>query len=64
VKGEVLDLPSPAMPGTVVAFTSGIEVATKRGVYLIREVKRSGKRSLKATDFMRGFPLPVGTRLT
>ncbi|MBL8842019.1 MAG: methionyl-tRNA formyltransferase [Planctomycetes bacterium] len=63
VKGEVLDLPSPAMPGTVVAFTSGIEVATKAGVYLIKEVKRSGKRSLQAAEFMRGFPMPVGTRL-
>ncbi len=63
VKGEVLDLPSPAMPGTVVAFTSGIEVATKAGVYLVKEVKRSGKRSLAAAEFMRGFPLPVGSRL-
>jgi methionyl-tRNA formyltransferase len=64
VKGEVLDVPSPAMPGTVIAFTSGIEVATKRGVYLVREVKRSGKRSLRAAEFLRGFPLPVGTRLS
>ncbi|MSR46952.1 MAG: methionyl-tRNA formyltransferase [Planctomycetes bacterium] len=63
VKGEVVDVPSPAMPGTVVAFTNGIEVATKRGIYSVREVKRSGKRSLKAAEFMRGFPLPVGTRL-
>ena len=64
VKGEVLDVPSPAMPGTVIAFTSGIEVATRRGVYLVREVKRSGKRSLRAAEFLRGFPLPVGTRLS
>ena len=42
---------------------SGIEVATKNGVYIIMEVKRSGKRSLKAAEFMRGFPLPVGSRL-
>ncbi len=63
VSGEVLIVPSPAMPGTVIAFTSGIEVATKDGVYLIREVKRSGKRALKAAEFMRGFPMPVGTRL-
>jgi methionyl-tRNA formyltransferase len=64
VKGDVLaDVPSPAMPGTVIAFTTGIEVATRQGVYLIREVKRSGKRSLKAAEFLRGFPLPVGTRL-
>lgn len=63
VSGEILDVPSPAMPGTVVAFTSGIEVATRMGVYLIREVKRSGKRALKAAEFMRGFPMPVGTRL-
>jgi methionyl-tRNA formyltransferase len=62
-KGEVLDHPSPAMPGTVVAFTSGIEVATRVGVYLIQEVKRSGKRALHAVEFLRGFPLPVGTRL-
>ena len=63
VKGSILDLPSPAMPGTVIAFTSGIEVATRRGVYLILEVKRSGKRSLRAAEFLRGFPLPVGSRL-
>jgi methionyl-tRNA formyltransferase len=63
VNGEVLDLPSPGMPGTVVAFTSGIEVATQRGVYRIVEVKRSGKRALSAVDFLRGFPLPVGTRM-
>lgn len=63
VKGQVLDHPSPAMPGTVVAFTSGIEVATREGVYLIEEVKRSGKRALRAAEFLRGFPLPVGTRL-
>ena len=47
-----------------IAFTSGIEVATRRGVYLVREVKRSGKRSLRAAEFLRGFPLPVGTRLS
>jgi len=63
VKGEILDLPSPAMPGTVVAFTTGIEVATTKGVYRILEVKRSGKRSLEAVEFLRGFPLPVGSRL-
>lgn len=63
VSGEILDLPSPAMPGTVVAFTSGIEVATKVLVYRINEVKRSGKRALPAVEFLRGFPLPVGTRL-
>src|SRR5262245_36066454 len=62
-RGEVLDHPSPAMPGTVVAFTSGIEVATRVGVYRIEEVKRSGKRALHAVEFLRGFPLPVGTRL-
>ncbi len=63
VKGAVVDVPSPAMPGTVVAFTTGIEVATKKGVYQILEVKRSGKRALSAVEFLRGFPIPVGTRL-
>ena len=63
VSGEVLDLPSPGMPGTVVAFTSGIEVATAKGVYRLLQVKRSGKRALDAVEFLRGFPIPVGTRL-
>jgi len=63
VSGDILDVPSPAMPGTVVAFTSGIEVATTKGVYRIVEVKRSGKRALPAAEFLRGFPMPVGTRL-
>jgi methionyl-tRNA formyltransferase len=63
VSGSVVDIPSPAMPGTVVAFTSGIEVATKKGVYRLIEVKRSGKRALSAVEFLRGFPIPVGTRL-
>ncbi len=64
VSGEVLDLPSPAMPGTVVAFTSGIEVATQAQVYRVLTVKRSGKKELPAAVFLRGFPIPVGTRLT
>ena len=63
VKGDVVDVPSPAMPGTIVAFTTGIEVATKKGVYRLTEVKRSGKRALSAVEFLRGFPIRVGTRL-
>ena len=60
----MLDLPVAGDARHRVAFTSGIEVATHVGVYLIREVKRSGKRVAQGgVEFLRGFPLPVGSRL-
>jgi len=53
-----------AAPGTVVgADDGGIRVQTGEGVLVLTEVQRAGGRRLPAAVFLRGSPLPVGTRL-
>jgi methionyl-tRNA formyltransferase len=41
----------------------GILVASGRGAVLLLEVQLEGKRRMSAVEFVRGFPLPVGTAL-
>ncbi len=51
------------IPGTVLSATpNGIVVAAGRGSLLLREVQLEGKKRLSAGDFLRGFPLPAGTK--
>jgi methionyl-tRNA formyltransferase len=53
-----------AAPGEILALTSlGPAVATGRGRLVPLEVQLEGKRRMSAPDFLRGTPLPVGTRL-
>jgi len=50
-------------PGTVLSATSaGIVVAAGEGSLVLREVQIEGKKRLSAGDFLRGFPLPAGTK--
>lgn len=41
----------------------GVLVACARGALLLLEVQLEGKRRISAVEFVRGFPLPVGTVL-
>jgi methionyl-tRNA formyltransferase len=41
----------------------GILVPSGRGAVLLLEVQLEGKRRMSAVEFVRGFPLPVGTAL-
>ena len=49
-------------PGVVIRVgTRGIVVACGNGALLLLEVQLEGKRRMAATEFVRGFALPVGT---
>lgn len=51
-------------PGTVLSSgPDGLRIACGEGVLLVRELQISGKKRLSAVDFLRGNPLPSGTRL-
>jgi methionyl-tRNA formyltransferase len=51
-------------PGAVIRhLRRGIIVGTGEGSLLLLEVQLEGKRRMSATEFLRGFSLPVGSRL-
>jgi methionyl-tRNA formyltransferase len=51
-------------PGEVLgADAHGVLVATGEGVLRLRRLQRPGGRMLPAPEFLRGFPMPAGTRL-
>ena len=41
----------------------GLLVGTKSGMVRLRKLQRPGGRMLSAAEFLRGFPIPVGTKL-
>jgi len=54
-----------AKPGTVIGSDSeGLLVATGGGVLRLRRLQRPGGRMLTAPEFLRGFPVAVGTVLS
>jgi methionyl-tRNA formyltransferase len=70
LQGEVLkvsrSLPETGSgtPGTVLASgADGVRVACGEGILRIGELQLPGKKRLAAADFLRGCPLPEGTRL-
>jgi methionyl-tRNA formyltransferase len=51
-------------PGAIVGYSKrGLIVGTGAGSLLLLEVQLEGKRRMNAGEFVRGFPLPVGSRL-
>lgn len=53
-----------AVPGEVLGSDSaGLRLATGAGVLRFRRLQRAGGRMLEASEFLRGFPVPAGTRL-
>jgi methionyl-tRNA formyltransferase len=58
-----VDLPGPAggVPGTV--LDDRLTVACGEGVLRLLRLQRPGRAALDAPDFLRGFPIPPGTRL-
>jgi len=64
--GQADTSPAPVLgaPGTVAgADAEGVLVATGEGTLRLRRLQRPGGRMLPASEFLRGFPLPAGTRL-
>jgi methionyl-tRNA formyltransferase len=50
-----------AAPGTV--LDGALVVACGSGALRITHVQRPGRAAMESEDFLRGFPLPAGTRL-
>jgi len=51
-------------PGTVLAGSGDqLDIATGAGVLELRRLQRPGGKMLPAAEFLRGFPVPVDTRL-
>ena len=56
--------PTNGKPGEVIKTTRfGPVVATGKGWLVLTEVQLEGKRRMRAADFLRGHPLPVGAFL-
>jgi methionyl-tRNA formyltransferase len=51
-------------PGSILApAADAVRIACGDGVLAVRELQLPGKKRLAAADFLRGCPLPVGSRL-
>ena len=55
--------PGRGAPGEVVESGGSLVVAAGDGVLRLLDLQRAGGKPLAAADFLRGFPLPEGTRL-
>jgi len=60
--GEPVAAERGHLPGEVLDSGDGLVVAAGQGAYRITRLQREGKRPLDAADFLRGQPLPPGTR--
>lgn len=70
LQGEMLKINDSRMaegqgePGTVLAAdAAGVLVACGQGALRLRQLQLPGRKRLPAGEFLRGCPLPVGTRL-
>jgi methionyl-tRNA formyltransferase len=64
-QAEANETASTAAPGTVVeAGPSGLSVATGKGILRLLKLQRPGGKMLKASEFIRGFPVQLGTVFT
>jgi methionyl-tRNA formyltransferase len=61
---DAIAAPSGAVPGRVVGTDAdGLLVGTGNGVLRLRKLQRPGGRMLAASEFLRGFPIAVGTEI-
>jgi methionyl-tRNA formyltransferase len=56
-------VPGEGTPGSVIQVADELIVACGSGALQICELQRAGGKRLAAQDFLRGWPLSVGTRL-
>lgn len=62
LEAEALITPDSNRPGTVTG--DGLAIACNPGTIRPLLVQRAGRGVMTPADFLRGFPIPVGTRLT
>ena len=64
-QAEVAGEGSMGAPGIVVAADSaGLDVATGQGILRLLKLQRQGGKMLATAEFLRGFPIAVGTSLS
>lgn len=57
------DAKSDAPPGTVLRSDDALEIAAGSGAVALDSLLRAGRKEQDARSFLRGFPLPAGSRL-
>src|SRR5690625_5304962 len=61
---DSIDETADAEPGTILACSEqGLRVATAKGTLRLLSLQRPGGRLLQAEEFLRGFPIEIGTIL-
>jgi len=64
-KSEVIEDETLEPPGMISQVSpEGIKAATGKGHLLLTEIQLQDRRRMKVAEFMRGNPIPLGTRLT
>jgi methionyl-tRNA formyltransferase len=63
VAGEPVPCGRGPLPGEVLAGDGGLVVACGSGAYSVQRLQQAGRKALDAADFLRGRPLPAGTRM-
>lgn len=53
-----------AVPGTVLDISNGLAIATLQGTILFHQLQKPGGKLLECSEFLRGFPIPVGSILS
>ena len=62
---DTLPATASATPGEILGVDAdGLLVATSAGTLRLRRLQRPGGKRLAAAEFLRGFPVAPGTRLT
>ncbi|MBI4238820.1 MAG: methionyl-tRNA formyltransferase [Deltaproteobacteria bacterium] len=56
-------VPADAQPGTVVAVTRSLQVATGDGRLCLTDLQLEGGKRLRSEELLRGYPVAVGERL-
>lgn len=59
---EVVPVSAGALPGTVIALP--LVIACGENALAVMRVQRQGRRPITAEELQRGFPIPLGSRLT
>jgi len=63
LRGESCGCERGHLPGEVLDREDGLVVACGKGAYRITQLQQEGRRPMDAASFLRGRPLPPGTRM-
>ena len=64
LKARPVEIRQPVPAGTVVAASDRLVIACASGGLEVLELQREGKRAVEAGDFLRGYDIRPGQRLS